>query len=290
MLVLPGVGVTQAELQEAVYSLRHYQQRLDADPELLRDKEHRIQSIMDMARKYRLMPTQLDDVLQQIIARLALLGGEMDLLELTGQENTARLSYLDSASALSRARRLAADQLSMEITAAMQTLAMQGGSFSVALLSLSEGNAQGLEMIEFQVAANPGVPPRSMIKVASGGELSRISLAVQVATSRVASVPTLIFDEVDSGIGGRVAEIVGQLLKALGREYQVLCVTHLPQVAAMADHQWQVSKALTEGVTLSRIEVLDRDARIDEIARMLGGVNITETTRKHAAEMLGMPA
>ena len=146
----------------------------------------------------------------------------------------------------------------------------------------------GLETVEFQVAANQGTPLRSLAKVASGGELSRISLAIQVAASRAATVPTLIFDEVDSGIGGRVAEIVGSLLKQLGKRHQVMCVTHLPQVAAQADAQWQVSKAAHAGKTLSNIRVLDRAERIEEIARMLGGVKITETTRKHAAELLGV--
>lgn len=280
----------QAELQEAVYSLRHYQQRLDADPQQLIEKEGRIQSVMDMARKYRTAPERLNEVLRQVAGRLEAMGGDADLAEIVRQEKTAQQRYLDSAQTLSRARKLAADRLSQEITAAMQKLAMQGGSFSAVLQALPEGNANGLEAIEFQVAANPGVPTRSLARVASGGELSRISLAMQVATSQVASVPTLIFDEVDSGIGGRVAEIVGLLLKQLGREYQVLCVTHLPQVAAMADWQWQVSKALEEGVTLSRIEVLDEARRIEEIARMLGGVTITDTTRKHAAEMLGVAA
>jgi DNA repair protein RecN (Recombination protein N) len=191
---------------------------------------------------------------------------------------------------LSAGRKQAAARLSREITAAMQTLAMQGGSFAAALLPLAEGNAYGLETVEFQVAANPGVPTRSLARVASGGELSRVGLAIQVATSQVASVPTLIFDEVDSGIGGRVAEIVGRLLKQLGQGYQVLCVTHLPQVAAAADHQWQVSKATENGSTASRIAVLDGEQRVEEIARMLGGVKITETTRKHAAEMLGASA
>ena len=144
-----------------------------------------------------------------------------------------------------------------------------------------------MEAVEFQVAANPGTLLRDMAKVASGGELSRISLAIQVAASQVATVPTLIFDEVDSGIGGRVAEIVGALLKQLGQSYQVMCVTHLPQVAAMADAQWQVSKSVRDGATLSTICVLKQEERIEEIARMLGGVKITETTRKHAAEMLG---
>jgi DNA repair protein RecN (Recombination protein N) len=280
----------QAELQEAVYELRHYQQRLDADPQRLRELERRIQDVMDAARKYRVAPEQLDEALLRIEARLAELGGDADLAALEKQEQAAQQGYLAAAKKLSAARNKAASKLGSEITASMQTLAMQGGSFAVALLPLAEGNAYGLESIEFQVAANPGVPPRSLAKVASGGELSRISLAIQVSSSQVASVPTLIFDEVDSGIGGRVAEIVGHLLKRLGKSYQVLCVTHLPQVAAAADHQWQVSKAVEDGSTLSRIAVLDGERRIDEIARMLGGVKITDTTRKHAAEMLGATA
>ena len=280
----------QTELQEAVYALRHYQQRMDTDPQRLREQELRIQSIMDAARKYRVAPEQLDLALQRVMARLDELGGDADLVELEQQENAAQQNYLAAAKKLSAARKKSADKLAREITAALQTLAMPGGSFAVALLPLSEGNANGLEAIEFQVAANPGVPPRSLAKVASGGELSRISLAIQVATSQLASVPTLIFDEVDSGIGGRVAEIVGHLLKKLGKSYQVLCVTHLPQVAATADQQWQVSKAVENGVTLSRITALNGEQRVEEIARMLGGVQITDTTRKHAAEMLGIAA
>jgi len=280
----------QAELQEAVYALRHYQQRLDTDPQRLHEQEQRIQGVMDAARKHRVVPELLDEALQRIVARLAELGGDADLAALEQQEKSAQQSYLAAAQKLTAARQKAAGKLTHEITAAMQTLAMQGGSFAVALLPLAEGNACGLETVEFQVAANPGVPPRSLAKVASGGELSRISLAIQVATSQVASVPTLIFDEVDSGIGGRVAEIVGHLLKKLGKNYQVLCVTHLPQVAAAADHQWRVSKAAENGVMLSRIAILDSEQRIEEIARMLGGVKITDTTRKHAAEMLGMAA
>ena len=280
----------QAEMQEAVYALRHYQQRLEQDPQRLKQLEQRIQNVMDTARKHRVAPEKLDEVLRRIVARLAELGGDADLAELTRQENSAQQTYLQHAKKLTQARQQSAAKLSSEITAAMQTLAMQGGSFSVALPPLAEGNANGLEAIEFQVAANPGVPLRSLAKVASGGELSRISLAIQVAMSQFASVPTLIFDEVDSGIGGRVAEIVGHLLKQLGKPYQVLCVTHLPQVAAVADQQWQVSKAVENGVTLSHIAMLDGGQRIAEIARMLGGVTITETTRKHAAEMLGMDA
>jgi DNA repair protein RecN (Recombination protein N) len=280
----------QAEMQEAVYALRHYQQRLEQDPQRLQKLEQRIQNVMDTARKHRVAPEKLDEVLQRVVARLNELGGDADLAELAQQENAAQQNYLQSAQKLTQARQQSAAKLSSEITTAMQTLAMQGGSFSVALIPLAEGNAHGLEAIEFQVAANPGVPLRNLAKVASGGELSRISLAIQVAMSQFSSVPTLIFDEVDSGIGGRVAEIVGHLLKQLGKSYQVLCVTHLPQVAAVADQQWQVSKAVENGVTLSHIAVLKGEQRIAEIARMLGGVTITDTTRKHAAEMLGLAA
>lgn len=280
----------QAELQEAVYALRHYQQRLDNDPQRLHEQEQRIQDVMDAARKYRVTPEQLVDVLQHVMARLAELGGDADITELEQQERSIQQDYLVAAQKLSSARKKAAHKLAREVTAAMQTLAMQGGSFAVAIQPLQEGNVGGLETVEFQVAANPGVPTRNLAKVASGGELSRISLAIQVSTNQVASVPTLIFDEVDSGIGGRVAEIVGHLLKKLGKDCQVLCVTHLPQVAAAADHQWQVSKAVENGVTLSRITALDGGQRIEEIARMLGGVKITDTTRKHAAEMLGVAA
>lgn len=279
----------QNELQEAVYALRHYQQRLDADPERLREQEQRMADIVAAARKYRVTPEQLPDALQHVVARLEELGGDADLAALAQQEDAARQKYLAAAKKLGAARRKAADKLAQEITAAMQTLAMQGGSFAVALTPLAEGNAHGLEAVEFQVAANPGTPLRGMAKVASGGELSRISLAIQVAASQVATVPTLIFDEVDSGIGGRVAEIVGALLKRLGQRHQVMCVTHLPQVAAMADAQWQVSKSTRDGTTLSTISILTQTERVEEIARMLGGVKITDTTRKHAAEMLGLP-
>jgi len=280
----------QAEVQEAVYALRHYQQRLDVDPQRLRELEQRIQSVLDAARKYRVTPEQLEQVLQGTLARLADMGEAGDLAELLQQEKIAQQDYLAAAQQLTAKRGQAAARLALEITAAMQTLAMQGGSFAAALLPLPEGNAYGLETIEFQVAVNPGTSLRSLAKVASGGELSRISLAIQVATSQVASVPTLIFDEVDSGIGGRVAEIVGNLLKQLGKHFQVLCVTHLPQVAANADAQWQVSKTVEKGNTLSRITILNSAQRVEEIARMLGGLNITETTRKHAAEMLGLAA
>ena len=280
----------QNELQEAVYALRHYQQKLDADPQQLREQERRISDVMEAARKFRVPAEQLPQILNGIVARLDELGGSADIDELAKQDEAAQAVYLLAAKKLSSARTKAAKVLSDEISTAMQTLAMQGGQFAVALLPLNEGNVHGLETVEFQVAANQGTPLRNLAKVASGGELSRISLAIQVAASRAATVPTLIFDEVDSGIGGRVAEIVGALLKQLGHRHQVMCVTHLPQVAAQADAQWQVSKGAQNGTTLSQIKVLEAGERIEEIARMLGGVTITDTTRKHAAEMLGIAA
>jgi DNA repair protein RecN (Recombination protein N) len=169
----------------------------------------------------------------------------------------------------------------------MQDLAMAGGRFEVGLHAGTELAAHGSESVEFLVSAHKGIAPQPLAKVASGGELSRLSLAIQSVASRVAQVPTLVFDEVDAGIGGRVAEIVGRMLKQLGARHQVMCITHLPQVAASADQQWQVVKTTVNGKVLSRVTVLDRGQRVEEIARMLGGVKITETTRKHAAEMLG---
>lgn len=278
----------QNELQEAVYALRHYWQKLDTDPQQLREQERRMSEVIDVARKYRVAPTELPTVLQDKKERIQQLGGDADLADLAQQDQLLYQEYLNAAQQLSVARKLAAEKLSMEIITAMQTLAMEGGQFSVQLLPVSAGNIYGLETVEFQVAANVGSPLRSLAKVASGGELSRISLAIQVAASRAATVPTLIFDEVDSGIGGRVAEIVGDLLRRLGQRYQVLCVTHLPQVAAQADVQWQVSKSVKDGVTYSQIQELDTMQRVNEIARMLGGITMTETTRQHAAEMLGL--
>jgi DNA repair protein RecN (Recombination protein N) len=190
-----------------------------------------------------------------------------------------------AAQQLSAARTKAAQALSAAVTAAMQELSMAGGRFEVALTT-GEPAAYGLEQVEFMVAAHAGTSLRPLAKVASGGELARISLAISVITSSATATPTLIFDEVDSGIGGGVAEVVGRLLKRLGQDRQVLCVTHLPQVASQANQHFQVSKRNAEGRTLSSIDALDAKARVEEIARMLGGLEITATTRKHARELL----
>ena len=248
-----------------------------------------MQAIHDSARKFRLAPPELTEHLQRLRARMAELEITSNLEALLKEEALARARYIELAATLSGDRKKAAARLGKEVTQAMQQLAMPGGRFVAALIpGPAEGSAHGTESIEFLVAANPGVEPRALAKVASGGELSRIGLALQVITGKAACVPTMIFDEVDAGIGGGVAEIVGRQLKALGRERQVLCVTHLPQVAAQADQQWSVIKSGIEGGVKTTVAVLDRKARIEEVARMLGGTEITATTRKHAAEMLSL--
>lgn len=279
----------EAQVQEAVYALRHYGDRVELDPQRLTAVEARMEAIHSSARKFRLAPPELPEQLRAMQARLDELDIASDLEALVRQEQQARTGYFVLAAKLSAGRKKAASKLGKEISQAMQQLAMAGGKFEVALNPYPpEGSVHGAELVEFLVAANPGVEPRPLAKVVSGGELSRISLAVQVLTSKAARVPTLIFDEVDAGIGGSVAEIVGRQLKVLGRERQVLCVTHLPQVAAQADQQWSVSKCGAEGGVKTVVALLDRKARVEEVARMLGGTEITATTRKHAAEMLSM--
>ena len=286
--VLDVLEPAQVQLQEAVYSLRHYQQKLDLDPKRLRDAEQRLDAIHSAARKYRVEPEQLPGMLATARARLDELSLAGDADALRKLEDAARDACVSEAKKLSAGRRKAAKQLAEKVTAAMQTLAMTGGLFEVALNALEEPAAQGLESVEFLVSAHKGMTPLPLGKVASGGELSRISLAIQTITSQIAQAPTLIFDEVDAGIGGRVAEIVGKLLKDLGKKHQVMCITHLPQVAACGDQQWQVAKRAANGKVASEVTVLGKTQRVEEIARMLGGVKITDTTRKHAAEMLNV--
>src|SRR6202521_3927326 len=274
------------QVQEAVYALRHYLQRLDLDPARLEQLERRLETIQGAARKYRVRPDELGALLGRRQQRLDELGGSDADDTLLARERQAETLYLASARKLSGVRKKTAAVLSEKVTASMQQLAMAGGCFEVALPPSESGGAFGLEQIEFLVSAHEGVAPAALVKVASGGELSRISLAIQVITSQVAATPTLIFDEVDAGIGGRAAEIVGQLLQQVGGARQVMCVTHLPQVAARADQHWRVSKGNVGGAVRSRIDVLDHAGRVEELARMLGGVKITDTTRKHAQEML----
>ncbi len=276
----------EIQLQEAAHSLNHYVQKLDLDPERLNDCEQRLNAIHTAARKYRVAPEQLPELLAAANARLASLIETADPEALVRKEQAAKSCFDALAKKLSTGRKQAAKKLSQKVSATLQQLAMAGGVFDVALNPVVDGASFGYENVDFLVAAHAGMAPKPLAKVASGGELSRISLAIQVATIDVAAVPTLIFDEVDVGIGGGVAEIVGGLLKDLGAQHQVLCITHLPQVAAQGHQHLQVSKQTQNGTTLSHIETLNKKARVEEIARMLGGVEITDKTRAHAAEML----
>lgn len=286
--VLDALEPAQIQLQDAVHGLRHYQERLDLDPQRLREVEARLDAIHSAARKFRLQIADIPQRLQTIHARLAELDEGFDVDALRAREVETAKAFASVAAKLTVARKKGAADLAKKVTASMQTLAMAGGKFEIALNPLADGSAHGREQVDFLVAGHAGATARPLAKVASGGELSRLSLAIQTVTSEIAAVPTLIFDEVDAGIGGGVAEIVGRLMKDLGHRHQVMCVTHLPQVAAAGDHQWQVSKAAANGKTASAVTVLAQGGRIEEIARMLGGVKITETTRKHAAEMLSV--
>ncbi|WP_168792626.1 DNA repair protein RecN [Paraburkholderia aromaticivorans] len=285
--VLAALEPAEIQLQEAAYSLSHYAQKLELDPDRLAQVEKRLDALHSAARKFRLRPETLPEEHEARRAQLAALDAAADLDSLHAAEAKAKEAFLTEAKKLSKARAKAGKALGAAVTTGMQELSMKGGSFEVALVPLPEGGAHGLEQVEFRVAGHAGVPLRPLAKVASGGELARISLALAVIASAASPTPTLIFDEVDTGIGGGVAEVVGRLLHQLGQQRQVLCVTHLPQVAARGDHHFQVAKAGNgKGGTVSSVTSLDKASRVEEVARMLGGLEITPTTRKHAKEML----
>lgn len=276
------------QLEESALALRRYQDRLELDPARLAELDARIDAVLQMSRKHRVSPAELPELLTRLTARLDELVLRADPEALAARERQTEQDYRQLAKKLSAVRVKTAKALSTAVTAGMQELAMAGGRFDIALTELPDGAAYGLEDVEFLVSANAGQVLRPLAKVASGGELSRIGLALQVIASQANLAGTLIFDEVDVGIGGRVAEIVGRMLRQLGSTRQVMCVTHLPQVAAQADWQWSIAKQSRDGTTVSSVTVLDADARIGEIARMLGGEKITDTTRRHAAEMLSI--
>lgn len=284
--VVDLIESARIQLQESVYALNTYLDRVELDPDRLRQVDARMEALHSAARKFRVDADELPAEHARLAAQLAQLADATDMEGLRKQEAKLKAEYMALAQQLSATRAAAAQALSEAVTQAMQDLNMTGGRFEVALHP-AEASAKGLEQVEFMVAGHAGVLPRPLAKVASGGELARISLAISVITSHATTVPTLIFDEVDSGIGGGVAEVVGRLLKRLGQERQVLCVTHLPQVASQGNSHFQVAKStLANGKTASRIEVLDAKARVEEVARMLGGLEITATTRKHARELL----
>ncbi len=276
----------QIQLDEAIHGLNRYLQKIDLDPARLEIVEERMQALHGAAKKYRTDTDSLPQLLIETAERLDALTASQNIDALRDKVKQEEVAYLKLAKQLTQKRSKAAIELGQLVTDAMQNLSMAGGRLEIALSPLQEGGSHGLEQIEFLVAGHAGSTPRSLAKVASGGELARISLAISVITSKASFTPTLIFDEVDAGIGGAVAETVGKLLHQLGQSHQILCVTHLPQVAAQGNHHLKVSKAQSAEKTVSQVQPLGRNERVEEVARMLGGATITDTTRRHARELL----
>jgi DNA repair protein RecN (Recombination protein N) len=277
------------QVDEAAARLHHYLDSLELDPARLEWLDRRIGTAHDLARKHRVKPAELPDVRAHLATELGDIENfDAHLAKLEQDIAAERGAYAKLAADVSKERKIAAAKLATAVTARMQELGMPGGKFEIALSPLSEGEfgAHGLERIEFLVSANPGQPAKALAKVASGGELSRISLALQVVTAAIGRIPTLIFDEVDVGVGGRVAEIVGQQLRALGKSRQVFCITHLAQVAALGENHLRVVKRAQEQTTLAEVQTLDENARVQEIARMIGGIEISKQTLAHAQDML----
>lgn len=287
---LEGVANNLSEgeilLREASYELSHYLKNTDLDPELLEQAEIEMSAWHEAARKLKVMPEQLPAEFQSIQEELAKLTGDLNLDALHEAVLQAKSKYDSAAKQLGAARAQSARELSRRVTDSMQNLSMAGGLFEIRLQAC-DASRTGSEAAEFLVAGHPGVSPQPITKVASGGELARISLAITVNTVEGTEVPTLIFDEVDSGIGGAVAETVGKYLRKLASSKQVLCVTHLPQVASQGHHHYQVNKEIREGLTRSNILQLDSESRVMEIARMLGGISITEATKQAARDLIG---
>lgn len=284
----------QAQLQDAAHTLSSYLNHADLDPERLQELDERLSAWMSLAKRYRRTPAELPATLLQWKDELAALDAASDLAALEARVKTTKAAFDTEAKRISATRRGAAPKLSQAVTAAMQQLGMAGGVFEVSLLKQDSPQSYGLESAEFLVAGHAGSTPRPMAKVASGGELSRIALAIAVTTSQLAphgeAAGTLIFDEVDAGVGGAVADTVGRLMKQLGRDRQVMAVTHLPQVAACADHHFVVAKAAHEGRTRSDITPVHGETRVAEIARMLGGERLSSTSLAHAQELLSVAA
>ena len=289
--LLDQLQAGEAQLRDAARSLHAYLRRANPDPEQLAALDERIGQWHALARRHRRPPAELPSLLAGWRADLKRLESTGDLEQLQVQLDQARSAYDALAAQLSRARAQAAPHLAAAVTAAMQELGMAGGAFEVQLERLPTPAAHGLESARFLVAAHAGVTPRAIERVASGGELSRLSLAIAVTTSTLGPAATLIFDEVDAGVGGAVAATVGRLLQRLGRDRQVLCVTHLPQVAACADHHLHVRKAQAEGGRpQSQVAPITGEERTQELARMLGGEHISAATLAHAQELLGQAA
>lgn len=282
------LGSCVALLQDARHSLQTYLRRADLDPELLADLDARLSLWMQLARRYKRTPQELPALLESWRQELLQLDAAVDIDGLRTAAQTTHQRLMTSARHISQQRGLAAPRLSRAITQAMQGLGMKGGRFEVQLSSTEAPGPAGVDSVGFLVAGHPGSTPKPIAKVASGGELSRISLAIAVTTSELGEAATLIFDEVDSGVGGAVAETVGRLMHSLGSSRQVLAVTHLPQVAAHADHHYQVAKKAQANATVSQVQPLKGPDRETELARMLGGEHLSKATMAHAREMLTM--
>jgi len=277
------------QVEEASANLKHAIDHFEIDPQRLEEIDQRLALIHNLARKHHVQPVDLPELFLKLSDDLSGLSEADVQIELMEEElNKLLNNYEEQAKRLSDGREKGAKKLAREINAQLGKLGMESASFSVALIRFSDSTPRGggLEGIEFLVSTNPGQPPRPMIKVASGGELSRISLAIQVVTAQTSSIPTLVFDEVDVGIGGGVARAVGELLRKLGDRGQVLCVTHQPQVASQGHQHLYVSKSSEKDSTATKLESLDHDARVEEIARMLGGDDVSEKSREHAKELL----
>ena len=279
----------QIQIQEASQQLRHFLEAQEIDPQRLQELEDQIGTIHSLSRKHHVDPEDLPDIAEKLAQELNNLSNSSERIEeLEKLVEQNQQDYFAFARSLSQKRTTASKKLSGLISAMIHELGMHQGEFSISVNSqeISLPKINGNDKIEFLVSANPGLPLRPLAKVASGGELSRISLAIQVSTSHDKDAPTMIFDEVDSGIGGGIAEIVGKKLRTLGNSTQVLCVTHLPQVAAQAHQHLFVFKTSDAAMTTSQVKTLSTEQRIEETARMLGGVNITDSTLTHAKEML----
>jgi DNA repair protein RecN (Recombination protein N) len=277
----------QAQLQDAAHTLNTYLGHTELDPERLAELDQRMSAWMSLARRYRRPPVELPALLAQWKQELASLEAATDVQALEQALAAAEKAYRSEAERVGKLRRAAAPKLAAAVTEAMQQLGMGGGRFEVALLPQEQPQSFGLESVEFLVAGHAGSTPRPLAKVASGGELSRLALAIAVTTARDSGgAGTLIFDEIDAGVGGTVADTVGRLMKQLGRERQVMAVTHLAQVAACADHHFVVSKAAVDGVTTSDVQPVTGEARVAEVARMLGGERLSGTSLAHAQELL----
>jgi DNA repair protein RecN (Recombination protein N) len=284
----------QAQLQDAAHTLSSYLNHAELEPERLQELDERLSAWMSLAKRYRRPPAELPALLTQWKDELRALDAAADLDGLEHALKSAQTAFNTEARRVSAQRKIAAPKLAAAVTQAMQQLGMAGGRFEVSLVAQETPQSFGLESAEFLVAGHAGSTPRPMAKVASGGELSRIALAIAVTTSQLApsgeAAGTLIFDEVDAGVGGAVADTVGRLMKQLGRDRQVMAVTHLPQVAACADHHFVVSKALRDGSTRSDVVAVNGEARVAEVARMLGGERLSGTTLAHAQELLAVAA